>query len=59
MEKASTREKGFTLIAALLLTLLLSAMAVGLIFLVTNEGHASSDLIKAKSLLDELRGMAT
>jgi hypothetical protein len=42
MEMTSTREKGFTLIAALLLTLLLSAMAVGMIFLVTNEGHASA-----------------
>ena len=36
------RERGFTLIAALLMMLLLSAMAVGLIFLVTNEGHASA-----------------
>jgi len=37
------RERGFTLIAALLVSLLLSAMAVGLIFLVTNEGHASAN----------------
>ena len=41
MEKSRNRERGFTLIAALLIMLLLSAMAVGMIFLVTNEGHAS------------------
>jgi type II secretory pathway pseudopilin PulG len=35
--------RGFTLIAALLLMVLLSAMAVGLMFLVTNEGHASAN----------------
>ena len=41
MERSRNRERGFTLIAALLMMLLLSAMAVGMIFLVTNEGHAS------------------
>src|SRR5271168_2893267 len=37
MGKRTGDSRGFTLIAALLLTLLLSAMAVGLIYLVTNE----------------------
>jgi len=41
MNKLKDNERGFTLIAALLFMLLLSAMAVGMIFLVTNEGHAS------------------
>jgi type II secretory pathway pseudopilin PulG len=36
----NTRDsRGFTLIAALLLTLLLSALAIGLLYLVTNEQH--------------------
>jgi Tfp pilus assembly protein PilX len=43
MGKLKQNERGFTLIAALLVSLLLSAMAVGLIFLVTNEGHASAN----------------
>jgi Tfp pilus assembly protein PilX len=42
MEKSKNRESGFTLIAAVLLMLLMSAMAVGMIYLVTNEGHASA-----------------
>jgi Tfp pilus assembly protein PilX len=42
MQKSRNQEKGFTLIAALLLMLLMSAMAVGMIYLVTNEGHASA-----------------
>jgi Tfp pilus assembly protein PilX len=37
MEKSKRDSRGFTLIAALLLTLLLSAMAVGLLYLVNNE----------------------
>ena len=37
MNKRRRDSRGFTLIAALLLTLLLSAMAVGLIYLVNNE----------------------
>jgi len=37
MGKKTEDSRGFTLIAALLLTLLLSAMAVGLIYLVSNE----------------------
>jgi len=37
MGKRTTDSRGFTLIAALLLTLLLSAMAVGLLYLVNNE----------------------
>ena len=41
MSKRSSR--GFTLIAALLLLVLLSALAVGVMFLVTNEGHMSSN----------------
>jgi Tfp pilus assembly protein PilX len=41
MGKLKQNERGFTLIAALLISLLLSAMAVGLMFMVTNEGHAS------------------
>ncbi|HTC48176.1 MAG TPA: PilX N-terminal domain-containing pilus assembly protein [Candidatus Aquilonibacter sp.] len=37
MSKSTQNSRGFTLIAALLLTLLLSAMAVGLIYMVNNE----------------------
>jgi Tfp pilus assembly protein PilX len=37
MGKSKRDSRGFTLIAALLLTLLLSAMAVGLLYLVNNE----------------------
>ncbi len=37
MRESTRNSRGFTLIAALLLTLLLSAMAVGLLYLVTNE----------------------
>src|SRR5580692_7423988 len=37
MGKRTQDSRGFTLIAALLLTLLLSAMAVGLLYLVNNE----------------------
>jgi hypothetical protein len=39
MEKSTPDSRGFTLIAALLLTILLSAAAVGLLFLVTNEAR--------------------
>ena len=37
MRKSTRDSRGFTLIAALLLTLLLSAMAVGLLYMVNNE----------------------
>ncbi len=37
MRKSTRDSRGFTLIAALLLTLLLSAMAVGLLYMVSNE----------------------
>ncbi len=37
MGRRTTDSRGFTLIATLLLTLLLSAMAVGLLYLVNNE----------------------
>ncbi len=43
MGKAKHTEQGFTLIAALLLMTLLSAIAIGLMYLVTNEGHASAN----------------
>lgn len=39
MGKARRDSRGFTLIAALLLMLLLSAVAVGLLYMVTNEQH--------------------
>ena len=41
MGKARNRSRGFTLVASLLLLVLLSAMAVGLMFLVNNEGKMS------------------
>jgi hypothetical protein len=43
MGKSTRDSRGYTLIAALLLTLLLSALAVGLIFLVTNEQHMGNN----------------
>ena len=43
MGKSKHTEQGFTLIAALLLMALLSAIAIGLMYLVTNEGHASAN----------------
>ncbi len=43
MGNGTRDSRGFTLIAALLLTLLLSAMAVGLIYLVTNEQRMGSN----------------
>jgi hypothetical protein len=39
MEKGRRDSRGFTLIAALLLTVLLSALAVGVLYLVNNEQH--------------------
>jgi len=39
MGKSKRDSRGFTLIAALLLTILLSAAAVGLLFLVSNEAR--------------------
>ena len=39
MKKSTLRQKGFTLIAALLLLLLLSGVAVGLMYLVNGESH--------------------
>src|SRR3954471_3466288 len=43
MGKANHQSRGFTLIAALLLLLLLSGVAVGLMFLVTGQGHVGSN----------------
>ena len=37
MGKSKRDSRGFTLIAALLLTILLSGVAVGLLYMVTNE----------------------
>lgn len=39
MDKSHRNSRGFTLIAALLLTVLLSGVAVGLLFMVTNEAR--------------------
>jgi Tfp pilus assembly protein PilX len=43
MGKSKHSSRGFTLIAALLLLVLLSGIAIGLSFLVTNEGHMSGN----------------
>jgi len=43
MGTSTRNSRGFTLIAALLLTLLLSGLAIGLIFLVTNEQHMGNN----------------
>ncbi|HXY52443.1 MAG TPA: PilX N-terminal domain-containing pilus assembly protein [Terriglobales bacterium] len=43
MGKSRHSSDGFTLIAALLLLVLLSGIAVGMMFLVTNEGHMSGN----------------
>jgi Tfp pilus assembly protein PilX len=43
MGKSKTSSRGFTLIAALLLLVLLSGVAVGLMFLVNNEGRMSGN----------------
>lgn len=43
MGKSQHNERGFTLIAALLFMVLLSALAIGIMYLVTNEGHASGN----------------
>jgi hypothetical protein len=43
MGKSLRDSRGFTLIAALLLTLLLSALAIGLLYLVTNEQHMGNN----------------
>src|SRR5215469_4337490 len=43
MGKARRDSRGFTLIAALLLMLLLSAVAVGLLYMVNNEQHMGSN----------------
>ena len=43
MGKANHQSRGFTLIAALLLLLLLSGVAVGLMYLVTGQGHIGSN----------------
>ena len=47
MGKANHRSRGFTLIAALLLLLLLSGVAVGLMYLVTGQGHVGSNDLEA------------
>ena len=39
MGMSHNNSKGFTLIAALLLTILLSGMAVGLLYMVSNEAR--------------------
>src|SRR5580692_7693925 len=39
MDKSHQNSRGFTLIAALLLTVLLSGVAVGLLFMVSNEAR--------------------
>src|SRR6201981_2422272 len=39
MEKGKRESRGFTLIAALLLMLLLSGVAIGLLYMVNNEQH--------------------
>jgi len=44
MGKSKHSSRGFTLIAALLLLVLLSAVAVGLMFLVNNEGRMSGNV---------------
>lgn len=43
MGKTTADSRGFTLVAALLLTLLMSAMAVGLIYMVNNEQRMGSN----------------
>jgi len=43
MGKWKQDSRGFTLIAALMLLVLLSALAIGVMFLVTNEGHMSTN----------------
>ena len=43
MGKSTRDSRGFTLIAALLLTVLLSGLAVGLLYLVNNEQHMGSN----------------
>src|SRR5271170_166621 len=43
MDKRRRDSRGFTLIAALLLTLVMSALAVGLLYLVTNEQRMGSN----------------
>jgi Tfp pilus assembly protein PilX len=43
MGKCKHRSRGFTLIAALLLLVLLSGIAIGVMFLVNNEGHMSGN----------------
>jgi len=43
MGQRNNNSKGFTLIAALLIMVLLSGVAAGLIFLVTNESHMSGN----------------
>ena len=43
MGKSTRNSRGFTLIAALLLTLLLSGLAIGMIYLVSNEQHMGNN----------------
>jgi hypothetical protein len=43
MGKSTRDSRGYTLVAALLLTLLLSGLAIGLIYLVTNEQHMGNN----------------
>jgi len=43
MSKSQRRSRGFTLIAALLVMILLSAVAIGLVYMATNEGRMSAN----------------
>jgi len=43
MRKSQRGQRGFTLIAALLVMILLSAVAVGLVYMVSNEGKMSAN----------------
>jgi hypothetical protein len=49
MGKATSRSRGFTLIASLLLLVLLSAIAVGLIYTVTGAGHVGGNDMEANA----------
>ena len=51
MGKRTGDSRGFTLIAALLLTLLLSAMAVGLMYLVSNEQRMGNNDLEGNIVL--------
>src|SRR5579864_8475348 len=48
MVKNQHRSRGFTLIAALLLTVLLSGVAVGLLYMVSNEARMGGNDLEGK-----------